>query len=101
LNPYLRLRPRENVFISFDINYYWRLETEDGIYGPPGNLIRGPGGSTERFVNTAYSLSLEWELNPHWMFGLSLAHSQPEAFIKETGPADTANFAEFTILARL
>jgi hypothetical protein len=101
LNPYLTLRPRDDVFISFDVNFYWRLETEDGIYGPPGNLIRGPGGSRERFVNTAYSLSVEWEPNPRWMLGMSLAHSQPEAFIKETGSADTANFAEFTLLARL
>ncbi|MEM1114506.1 MAG: alginate export family protein [Pseudomonadota bacterium] len=101
VNPYLRLQPRDDLSLSLDVNFYWRLELEDGVYGPPGNLIRTPDGSRERFVNTAVSLSLTWEPNPHWQFAVSLAHSQPEAFIEATGPADTANFAEFTILARL
>ncbi|MEM8562029.1 MAG: alginate export family protein [Pseudomonadota bacterium] len=100
LNPYLTLQPREDVFISLDVNFYWRLQKDDGIYSPPSNLLRTPGGSRERFVNTAVSLSVEWELNPRWLLALSLTHSQPEEFISETGPSDTANFGEFTVLAR-
>ena len=100
VNPYVTVTPVDEVTLSLDINLYWRLETADGIYGPAGNLIRLPGGSDERFVNTALSASVEWELDPHFLLGLSLTHSRPEAFIEETGPANISNFAQFTFEAR-
>lgn len=101
LNPYLTLAPREDLSLSLDINFYWRLEREDGVYGPPGNLVRPPLGSRERFVNTAVSLAVEWQVSRHWFLGLSLTHSRPEDFFEETGSADNANFAEFTIEASI
>ncbi len=101
LNPYLTLTPRDDLFVSLDINFYWRLEEEDGVYGPPGNLIRPPLGSQKRFVNTAISLAIEWQASKHWFLGLALAHSRPEDFFEDTGPADNANFAQFTIEARI
>ncbi len=100
VNPYLTIAPTEGVTVSFDVNLYWRLETADGIYGPAGNLIRLPGGSDERFVNTALSGTVEWEFSRRFLLGLSLTHSRPEAFIEDTGPADISNFAQFTFEAR-
>ncbi len=101
LNPYLTLAPNDDLFISLDINFYWRLEKEDGVYGPAGNLIRPPLGSRERFVNTAISLAVEWQASKHWFLGLALAHSRPEDFFEDTGSADNASFAQFTIEARI
>ncbi len=100
VNPYLTVTPTDGVTMQFDVNLYWRLETSDGIYGPAGNLIRLPGDSDERFVNTALSASIEWELDQHFLMGLSLTHSRPEAFIEDTGPTDISNFAQFTFEAR-
>ena len=76
------------------------FSNEIGIYGPAGNLIRLPGDSDERFVNTALSASIDWELDRHFVLGLALTHSRPEAFIEDTGPADISNFAQFTFEAR-
>jgi hypothetical protein len=100
VNPYLTVTPTDGVTMQFDLNLYWRLETSDGIYGPAGNLIRLPGDSDERFVNTALSASIDWELDRHFVLGLALTHSRPEAFIEDTGPADISNFAQFTFEAR-
>lgn len=100
VNPYLTITPMDGVTMQFDLNLYWRLETSDGIYGPAGNLIRLPGDSDERFVNTALSASIEWELDRYFLLGLALTHSRPEAFIEDTGPADISNFAQFTFEAR-
>ncbi len=99
VNPYLAVAPTDDVTMQFDLNLYWRLETSDGVYGPAGNLIRAPGDSDERFVNTALSASIEWELDQYFLLGLSLTHSRPEAFIADTGPADISNFAQFTFEA--
>ncbi|MEL7448692.1 MAG: alginate export family protein [Pseudomonadota bacterium] len=100
VNPYLTVTPTDRMQVSVDLNLYWRLETSDGIYGPPGNLIRPPGGSDERFVNTALSATIEWKVHRHFLLGLALTHSRPEAFVEETGTADISNFAQFTIDAR-
>ncbi len=100
LNPTLSLKPTEDVDVSLRVNWYWRLETSDGVYGPPGNLLRAPLGSDERFVNLAYSLSAAWRLNKTWRLTASLTHSRPQDFIQETGVADITNFGEFSLIAR-
>ncbi|MEM9056148.1 MAG: alginate export family protein [Pseudomonadota bacterium] len=100
VNPYLTVTPSERVRLSMDLNLFWRLETADGVYGPPGNLIRRPGNSDERFVNTALSATAEWQVRRHLVLGLALTHSRPEAFVQDTGTADRSNFAQFTIDAR-
>ncbi len=99
INPYLTVTPTEDLTLSFDVNFFWRLETSDGVYGPPGNIIRQPGNSDERFVNTAMSLAASWQASRHWRLNLSLTRSRPEAFIENTGAADTTHFAEFTLSA--
>ncbi|MEL6447739.1 MAG: alginate export family protein [Pseudomonadota bacterium] len=96
VHPYLRLAPSESLSLQFDVNLFWRLETEDGVYGPPGNLIRAPGGSNARFVSSAASLSAAWAPRERLAFGMSLTHNRPERFLQETGPADIINFVEFT-----
>ncbi|MEM7704071.1 MAG: alginate export family protein [Pseudomonadota bacterium] len=99
VNPYLMLEPSERLSLSFDVNLYWRREEADGVYGPPGNIIRAPLGSTARFVNTAFSASAEWALSKNYQLGLALTRSRPERFIEETGPSDSTNFIEFTFEA--
>ncbi len=96
LNPYVGFQLTESLSLTFDLDLYWRLETEDGVYGPPGNIIRLPSGSTERFVNSALSAAIELEATESVFLGLSLTYSRPEAFLEETGPADDTSFAEFT-----
>ena len=96
LNPYLSIQPVETLSVTFDLDLYWRLETADGVYAPPGNIIRRPAGSPERFVNSALSAAIEWEATETVFLGLSLTYSRPEAFLEDTGPADDTSFAEFT-----
>ncbi|MEM9304060.1 MAG: alginate export family protein [Pseudomonadota bacterium] len=96
VNPYLRLAPSDQLAVSFDINWFWRLEEADGVYGPPGNVLRRPLGSDERFVNTAVSFTVDWTPAPNWLLGASFSYSRPEDFIQETGPADSTGFVQLT-----
>lgn len=97
LHPYLRVRPRENLFLALDLNLYWRLEREDGVYAPPGNLFRLPQGARARFVDTSLSGVIEWEPAEGMMLGLVFTHSAPQDFIRATGPSDTIDFVEATL----
>lgn len=97
IHPYLRLRPRENLFLALDVNFYWRLEREDGVYGPPGNLFRQPRGVRDRFVDTSISGVAEWEPREGMLLSLLFTHSVPQDFIHATRPADNIDFVEATL----
>lgn len=97
LHPYVRVRPRENLFLALDLNLYWRLEREDGVYAPPGNLFRLPQGSRERFVDTSLSGIIEWEPREKMLLSLVFTHSVPQDFIRATGPSANIDFVEATL----
>jgi hypothetical protein len=97
VHPYFRLYPRENLKLGIDVNWYWRMEREDGVYGPPGNLFRLPEGARERLVDVSVSGGIEWEASEHIFVSLLFTHSAPQAFIRATGPADAIDFVEATL----
>lgn len=97
IHPYLKAHPRDDVLIWVDVNFYWRFDPDDAIYGPPGNIIRVPGGSDEPFVNTSFSAGIEWEATENIFLSLLYTHSAPGAFIEATGPDASINFLEFTL----
>lgn len=98
LNPYLSLQLSDRLTLITDINFFWRYSTNDGVYGPPGNLLRGPNGSNERFVNTAVSVNFEWEVTDKLFLGSIYTHSMPEDFILSADPEATAvDFIELTL----
>jgi len=97
LNPYLRLSPSDSWQLSADINVHWRLEAADGVYGPPGNLLRAPGASNARFVATAVSFSAAHELSDSLQLEAIYAHAEPARFIDETGPSAPVDFVELTL----
>ena len=88
---------RENLKLGIDVNWYWRMEREDGVYGPPGNLFRLPEGARERLVDISVSGGIEWEASEHIFVSLLFTHSAPQAFIRATGPADAIDFIEATL----
>ncbi len=100
VHPSLSVAPLEELALTADWNFFWRLETEDGVYTPSGALLRGPGGSGERFVGSALSLAAEWQINRHLSFAAIYSHFFPGGFIDDTGPSRDIDFIEITLLAR-
>ena len=96
VHPYLKAHPRDDLLVFVDVNFFWRLDTDDGVFGPAGNVIRPGGASDARFVNTSVSAGIEWEANEHLFFSVLYTHSEPGRFIIETGPSDPIDFVEFT-----
>ena len=97
LHPYVRARPDKEISIGLDLNLFWRLEREDGVYAPPGNLVRAANGVRSRFVDVALSGVAEWTPRPGLLLGLVFTRSQPQAFIRATGPSDPSDFIEATL----
>lgn len=97
VHPYLRLHPQAGLKLWVDANAYWRRESADGIYGPGGNLLRAPEGVRSRFVDVSVSGGAEWKANANILLSLVFTHSAPQAFVRETGPADRIDFVEATL----
>ncbi|MEM9670501.1 MAG: alginate export family protein [Pseudomonadota bacterium] len=96
VHPYIKAHPRDDLLIFVDVNFFWRFDIDDGLFGPPGNIIRPGGTSDARFVNTSVSAGAEWEATERLIVSFLYTHSEPGAFINETGPNDPIDFFEFS-----
>jgi len=96
VKPSVSLSPLPDLQITVDVNAFWRLETTDGVYDPAGDVIRAPNGSSERFVGSAASLSMTYELAPNLEATAIYAHFEPGAFVSATGPSRDIDFLEVT-----
>ncbi|MCW1924955.1 alginate export family protein [Luteolibacter arcticus] len=76
LNPLVALKPRENVELTFGVNFQWRFSPDDAIYGPPLQRLGGPAVDGERYLGTAFNASLAWEITSATSMFLGYTHHQ-------------------------
>lgn len=100
LHPSLTVQPTEQLSLTADIDFFWRLEHADGIYSSSGRLLRSGRGSDARYVSTEFSLNVTWQIDPNMSLTGIYAHSFPGAFVKQTGPAKDIDFLEITLTAQ-
>jgi hypothetical protein len=97
LHPFITAHPTDAWSLTADVNFFWRLETEDGVYAPSGQVVRAPGGSDKRFVGSALSLTSEYEIVENLTFAAIYTHFFAGDFIRDTGPSEDIDFMEFTL----
>lgn len=100
LHPSFGFQPTGYLTVTADIDFFWRLETEDGVYAPGGGLLRGALGSDARFVGTEVSLNVTWEVSSRLALTAIYSHFQPGSFIRETGPSSDIDYVELTAQAK-
>ncbi|ABS63996.1 conserved hypothetical protein [Parvibaculum lavamentivorans DS-1] len=100
LHAFLTVEPAQDWTLTTDVNFFWRLETEDGVYTPGGSLLRGPGGSDERFVGSAFSLSSSHTLSQRIDATAIYTHFSAGDFLESTGSSADIDFLELTLRFR-
>jgi hypothetical protein len=96
LHPSVTAAPRPDVTLIADVDFFWRLSRDDGVYDPAGNLLRDGTGSKERYVSTLISAEADWQATEHFLFTVVYTHVVPGEFIRETGPHAQTDFIELT-----
>jgi len=96
VNPHLNLQVTDDFSINTDVNFYWRLERNDGVYSPSGQIIREPGGSDARYVATGLSIEAAWAPTRNFDFTAIYTRLEPGAFIRQTGESKSVDFIELT-----
>ena len=79
------------------MNFFWRLDQNDGVYAPSGQPIRQPSGSDERFVGSAFSLTSGYALTENLAVTAIYTHFFAGDFIRDTGASEDIDFFELTL----
>lgn len=93
---FVTVHPSRSWTLIGDYDAFWRMSTDDAVYGPSGSIVRSSGGSDARFVATALSITSEWTVTRNLGLAAIYTHLAPQAFIRETGPAEPIDFLELT-----
>lgn len=96
VHPSLAVFPHRSLVITADVDFFWRLETTDGLYSPSGQLLRSGVGSNAHYVATELSVNATWQISRSLSLTAIYSHSFPGPFIRETGPSEAIDFVELT-----
>ena len=97
---FVTVHPGRVWSFTADINAFWRLKTQDGVYAPSGQLIRGPSGSDKRFVGAALSFNFTYEFRESLTFTAIYTRFFAGGFIRASGPSADIDFFEATVQFR-
>lgn len=83
LNPSLRLELTRWLSLDLGVNFLWRYDAGDAVYGPPFNALAGAAPQGQSYLGTACNLALAWTPHPACEVDLGFTHH-------EAGPSLTA-----------
>jgi hypothetical protein len=97
VSPSIELSPLPDLTAAITSNFFWRMDTADGVYTPSGQVLRAPGGSTERYVGTGLSVSTSYEIADGLEATAIYTRLFAGEFLRQTGPAENIDFFEATL----
>ncbi len=97
LHPFVTVHPTDAWSLTADMNFFWRLDQNDGVYAPSGQPIRGPSGSAKRSVGSAFSLTSGYALTENFAATAIYTHFFAGDFIRATGASEDIDFFELTL----
>lgn len=95
LHGFLTVTPHDQLSFTTDVNFFWRLSRDDGVYSPSGQIIR-PAGGPGSFVGSALSISAEYQATAR--LGLTAIYTRffTGEVINASGPSKDIDFIELT-----
>ena len=72
--------------------FFWRTRADDGLYGPPGTLLRSGAGTHAHFVGQSPGLEMTWQPTVHLSLTTDLSLFSAGSFLQEAPPARTTAY---------
>jgi hypothetical protein len=89
VHPGVDLHLRPDMFVYLDFPLFWRMSTQDGLYGPGGFLVAAPIPPTnDRYVGFQPSIQYTWQISQYLLFNLAYAHFLSGDFLDKVGRGD-------------
>ena len=92
LHPSIELHLPHKIKFSADWDFFWRENTQDGIYGIAVNLLRTGQQSNARYIGNQLQARADWEIDRHFSASLVYAHFFPGDFLKQTPPGKDVDY---------
>jgi hypothetical protein len=92
VHPSVGLELTQKLSVSFDLDFFWRQSTHDGIYSVPGGLIYSGKGIESRYIGNHANVELEWQISRHLSWTGAYLHFFPGRFLEEAGLNRPVNF---------
>jgi hypothetical protein len=87
-----RLLPHPRVTVSGDTGFYWRQNTNDGLYSPGIILIRPSHPSRAAHTGNLIRGRLEWRIHRHLTYSATYARFFSGRFLRETPPGKSVHY---------
>lgn len=97
LHPYVSFSPSSALALTFEVDFYWRLSSDDGVYGPAGQLLRAAQNTNGHYVATEASVNATWSLTRNIEITAIYGHSFPGPVIRDSAPSKGTDFLELTL----
>ncbi|MBC8038615.1 MAG: alginate export family protein, partial [Rhizobiales bacterium] len=91
----INLAPRTRL--TAQGRFFWRASLDDGIYSPPGILIRTGRRSDKRHVGRELGANMVHEFNRHLSLRAMAAHFNAGTFLRETPPGKDVSMGELLL----
>lgn len=99
VRPSLQLSPVRWLLLDTEVSFFWRASTADGVYSPPGLLLRGALGG-RRYVGRELSLRVTAQLDRHLALQVAVAGFAVGGYLRDNPPARDIAYAEARVLYR-
>jgi len=97
LHPIVTLEPRADLLITTGWLFFWRLQTDDGIYTTAGELLRSAKGTSSRFVGHSPGVAAEWQVTRKLTLTGNASLFTAGPFVQESGPARTTGYLAWQV----
>jgi hypothetical protein len=92
--PSISLGVAPRTRLTLQSRFFWRLSTDDGLYSPPGFLIKRGDLSRERFVGREVGATVAHQIDRHLTVSATVARFGAGKFLRETPPGRSVGLAE-------
>lgn len=95
-HPSLGLELSRTLYLNVDSDFFWRMDSADGIYAPNVTLIYPSGGISDTYIGTQLASDITYTPNNFLSFTLEGTWFSAGDFIKESGAGKDVLFAAIT-----
>jgi hypothetical protein len=97
LRPFITVKLTESFEIEPRAQFYWRMQASDGLYSPPGRVVRAPAPANRSFVGWEPGLAATVRLSPQATVGATLARFINGGFFDGSGRNKDITYADVTV----
>ena len=88
LHPNFSVYPIEGLTVYVDYAFFYRTESNDGLYAPPRFLTREANGLRAKHVGDVFGIQISYEINRNISFDLRSSYFIAGQFIKASGDSE-------------